>query len=518
MKKRECTFNSNLAHRNDRGPRAGREQARVSRLGPIILTKSRLSTYRELSLGAKHEQTHTALHVTQHLSFERHDHDETLCRLQRRRLPEEEQTSTMIQSCVPLATNVVTLFFVEVTPLILVSDDDVPREQELPSLTAPLVKRHLQLRTFRSIRGKHDFHFRWEKSVQDDSKHKAESSGVESDSRAVLPSCGSFVSTEHQDGSNRPGWAALGRGKQAIPVVYIPSDSPTDLEPCPCLVVGYGYLPHTSTAAPDSLEATVSEATLLRVLPVEYAVPVGTAFGHSQTKLSLDSMLSWKESLLGELSDHPLSDSFQEEVLSNHSKETVNALTLRMRMLLSNDVCIGSSFNSIQEQQKGRQRRGRLQDAMNHYRRAKQGDATATIPCTSKQGDSAFLALADKRSLLSEGGLVVHSPHHGAGKTLLVKTIALRNLKCDSVHVIRPGAMLAKYGVNTDSGLETLLHSICMSAACRGQSICIILDHLDAMMPPKFSGRHGAGDAAVPILNATGKRGQRQAYFNLLTA
>jgi hypothetical protein len=177
-------------------------------------------------------------------------------------------------------------------------------------------------------------------------------------------------------------------------------------------------------------------------------------------------------------------------------------------MLLSNDVCVGTSSNAIEEEQKGRQRRGRLQDAMNKYRRAKEGDAHAKIPCTSNEDDSTRtekLIAMDRSSLLSEGALVVHSPHHGAGKTLLVKTIAQRNLQCDSIHVIRPGALLAKYGVNTDSALETMLHSICMSAACRGQSICIILDHLDAMVPPKFSGRHGAGDATVPVLNAVGK-------------
>ena len=41
-----------------------------------------------------------------------------------------------------------------------------------------------------------------------------------------------------------------------------------------------------------------------------------------------------------------------------------------------------------------------------------------------------------------------------------------------------------------------------MSAACRDKKVCIILDQMDMMLPPRLSGRSSAGDAALPVLTA----------------
>jgi SpoVK/Ycf46/Vps4 family AAA+-type ATPase len=99
----------------------------------------------------------------------------------------------------------------------------------------------------------------------------------------------------------------------------------------------------------------------------------------------------------------------------------------------------------------------------------------------------------------------VHSPNRGAGKTLLVRAIAQERLRCDAIHVVEPTVLLSQYGIHADAALESLLHSIVMSAACQQESICIILDHLDAMLPSLSSSRANAGDAAMPVLKAMGK-------------
>lgn len=98
--------------------------------------------------------------------------------------------------------------------------------------------------------------------------------------------------------------------------------------------------------------------------------------------------------------------------------------------------------------------------------------------------------------------LLVHSPNHADGKTVLVQAIAKDHLGCSLIHIIRPGVLLAKYGSQADAALETQLHSILTSAACRSEKICIILDHIDMMMPPQWSGRSSGGDAALPVLTA----------------
>ena len=103
-----------------------------------------------------------------------------------------------------------------------------------------------------------------------------------------------------------------------------------------------------------------------------------------------------------------------------------------------------------------------------------------------------------------EPSLLLHSPNHADGKTLLIQAIA-QKIGCTKIHLIRPGQLMAKYGIHADSALECLLHGFLVSAATQDQRICIILDDLDGMMPPRMCGKSGAGDAAVPVFNAVGK-------------
>ena len=84
---------------------------------------------------------------------------------------------------------------------------------------------------------------------------------------------------------------------------------------------------------------------------------------------------------------------------------------------------------------------------------------------------------ARKKQVTGFGGaLTVHSPQHGAGKTLLVQSIA-KELAC-RVHIIEAAPLLAKYGIHADAALETLVHAIVMSSAVQGQRrvLCILFD------------------------------------------
>jgi len=130
---------------------------------------------------------------------------------------------------------------------------------------------------------------------------------------------------------------------------------------------------------------------------------------------------------------------------------------------------------------------------MQHYIRACSTDSKQVVPTRGSSAGSA--------SLRNWPSLIVHSPNHADGKTLVVQAIAKR-LGCSLIHVIRPGALIAKYGIQADAALESQVHSILISAACRDHKACIILDQLDTMLPSRLSGRSSSGDAALPVFNA----------------
>ena len=102
---------------------------------------------------------------------------------------------------------------------------------------------------------------------------------------------------------------------------------------------------------------------------------------------------------------------------------------------------------------------------------------------------------------------------------MLVQTVARHVLGCSAVHTFNATTLFAKYGANgADAALESLLHSIVLSAAVGGgrivpgkgkvqtaspPSICIILDHLESFVPPSMAGKgQSIGDPALPALNS----------------
>ena len=380
-----------------------------------------------------------------------------------------------------LGSGVTPLVFVEVTPLLNIHRSDHPS----PSLSAPRIKLLLRQRPLCSAFKKNEStHILW-----DDMQPVT---GTNNSSALIS---GSLLDCLAENESH-PLWACLLESRQRVPVAYLPSEDPTKVDACPCWIVGYAV--RNSFTAEKTTEAVVTDSTLVRILPVKSAAFLSES---SLPVPSVPDLELWKRQLTGELCQEPFSKDFLDEILHNHDEETVKALTLRMSLLMTQTIAIGTTADALVLRRKRQLRSLAIERALDSYH------AVKTIPATYDAIHSNGNGVQGDRvpPYLREGALLVQSPNHGAGKTLLVQAIAQLKLKCNAVHVIQPGPLLAQYTVHADAALESLLHAIVMSAACRQESICIILDHLDAMLPPKMSGRTSYGDAAVPVLNAIGE-------------
>jgi ATP-dependent 26S proteasome regulatory subunit len=329
---------------------------------------------------------------------------------------------------------------------------------------------------------------------------------------------------------------------ERVPLVYLPSDDPTILEAQPCCIVAYAYKPplkYHSVPAPATVQdeivtseqvVVVTSSTLVRILPARVGYRLQTEImgdDDDQWTSSLSSQFSlllspaasvceqpmwlqrelFLQSLLGEIGNDRLSTLLEDEVIRNHNPETIDELTLKLSMILSKTVHIGTTHDACHAFHKQKRQLQRMKDAIRIHHDTHD---------ESRAGLSQSLLDVDhptherNKDPKTTGGLqwwpaiIVHSPNHSDGKTLLVQTIANR-LGCTAIHLIRPGTLLAKYGSHADTAVESRIHSMVVSAACRNRinpSVCIILDQLDTMLPPQLSGRSSAGDAAVPILNS----------------
>lgn len=308
-----------------------------------------------------------------------------------------------------------------------------------------------------------------------------------------------------------------------LPICFLPCDDPAVLEDQPCLVKVYA--PASTTA----ILPIISEDTLIRVLPCCLAVlsppDEHDSFITTDTRNTAKSKLVFPappwyvremflQRLLGECCGDRqllLTDEQCDEVIGNHNPETIQELKLQLSMQASQPVRIGTTHDAISCHRQAINRRYAMKQAIQTYCQ------TNGIPLTTSASSKSTIAQLgfstetwsentwEDDTLLPSSSLIVHSPNHSDGKTWLVQAIATKHVGCERVHVIRSGPLLAKYGIYADAALETMLHELILSAAVRDQAICIILDQLDLMLPPRLSGRSGAGDATVPIWNAIGK-------------
>lgn len=290
---------------------------------------------------------------------------------------------------------------------------------------------------------------------------------------------------------------------RAFPIFYLPSDDPTVLELQPCCIRAYAHARRQS--AQSTSKVVVSNACLVRVLPP--TVAHSCSFNAQLNKWdanTTEGTPTWYlqqhflDSLQSEFGVDVLAEDFQAEVERNHNKETIQQLTIRFSLLLSKSITVSTTADAVwlrreQEAQRDMMRHS-IQAHCEHMRLPLK--TSVVKPDVSKKEQS-----RGAHPLQWEPALIIHSPNHADGKTLLAQAIAKR-VGCSKIHVIRPGPLLAKYGISTDAALESLLHSLVVSAAVKDDRICIILDHLDAMMPPRLSARSSSGDSAAPVFNA----------------
>eukprot|EP00978_Attheya_sp_CCMP212_P002841 scaffold5839_cov49-Attheya_sp.AAC.5 len=316
-----------------------------------------------------------------------------------------------------------------------------------------------------------------------------------------------------------------------VPIVYLPSDDPTQWRDIPCWIRGYHTHRHVDDIGIDPAVATtkllahVSDATFVTMASPRSARPRSSqqlgneAFVHIRIH---EPPLLLRHAVLGKANHHLEPHADQDEItLSCHDVDSTRSLYLRMKALSQNPIHIGttedaiSNWNTRNSQRKTIQTDMRLFLHSKHHHPRHQKIQTQIIPqsSTPNNGDSTNNSRQYKNDstkdvesfqFLKEGALTVHDPTHGSGKTRLVCAIARQWLHCDAVHVISPGTLFAQYGIQADAGLESMLHEIVVQRAAQNQDrICIVLDHLDAFLPPSMSGRRtDPGDPSGVVLNA----------------
>lgn len=225
------------------------------------------------------------------------------------------------------------------------------------------------------------------------------------------------------------------------------------------------YLRQASPSA--DLVACRCNAYLLEQQPCEEIVVHVT----ESTLVHVRRESSWKLQLTGEVGGK---ESLQ-DALSCYNPETVRQLTCYLNMAFSEVTYLGTTEDAFVRKDKSVRRKQIMDQNLGRL---------LGQPVRSETRKDSFSA---------HKFIIVHSPDHGDGKTTLVTTL-LRQLGCSDVHLIRPGPLLAKFGVMADAALATIVHEVASSAAFRQRKVAIVIDHLDV-----FWGT--ATDAAAPALS-----------------
>lgn len=300
--------------------------------------------------------------------------------------------------------------------------------------------------------------------------------------------------------------------KGSLPVLYLPSSNPLNAQGIPCILKTYTVpivIKGGIHLQQDSLY--ISDATLVQI-----AAPIlASRIDSVSTKLGIATVVKdcayfppsfIKNELSGEYDVRK--KYLDPNILLYYEKETVNELTIRMQMLLDQQVIVGTTSSSLSLWDQEKQRHLRIKSVL--------GKLNMDQDCNEKQDglnlDMENMSLDNSHEFISEGALTVHNPIKAFGKTTLVASIATQTLKCDAVHIIHAPFLFSKYGASgADAALESLLHSLVVSAAIKGMakdeigSICIILDNLECFVPPTMGGGKNDGDPAIPTLNAIRK-------------
>ena len=200
---------------------------------------------------------------------------------------------------------------------------------------------------------------------------------------------------------------------------------------------------------------------------------------------SIDSIPMQEQYLSGNKKEDSIPEYLEKEIMTNHNPETISELSLRLKMIWERKIRVGNSPDAIHRLQTRNDRRTKFAELFQGSQNRKSSKSSSM----KEFGSSGW----------AESALLVHSPDHGAGKSLLVQSLIRRLEPRAVVHVIRSGAILAKFGIAADAVLESTLHQAVYSAAVQDRPVCIILDDLDVLLTPSTP---SIGDAATPVLNS----------------
>jgi ATP-dependent 26S proteasome regulatory subunit len=190
------------------------------------------------------------------------------------------------------------------------------------------------------------------------------------------------------------------------------------------------------------------------------------------------------------------------DAISFQNVDAVRDLKLRMISLLREPILIGTTADAFRRNKRQELLTSKIQNSLQTLVRM-QGQRNVARGNVNTSSNRQLQSSSQTKLSFHDGSLLVHSPHHVAGKTALVAAIARQC--CNVVHVLRPGPILAKFGIYADSAVECIIHDITLAASVKNQSIAIIIDDLDAFVPGTNSAilNGYTGDAAVPILSAS---------------
>ena len=407
-----------------------------------------------------------------------------------------------------LGSNTIQLVYVEVTPLTFTG-----------RLSCSIVKHLLQkLSLETSLSWKKSNHsLILELTSNEDILDDVEDTGEENSTVHVKPSqvtlTYGYLKLRSEGSTESFGESAsiqsVANQNRKIPILYFPSEDPTDFNPLPCCVKAYCRRSNLTRKVAQCC-AAVTRSTLVQILPFELTHPSPTDQIQDEHIIRMSgSRLHVRETFLQSLLGGTASEisDMKDEVLRNHNPATVRTLARRISRVLSKAVFIGTAPDAFVRKRTRQTRTQSMRRMIDKYYKVRGCHSNHTDGETGRTVASLGICTHPIDHLQWEPSIIVHSPNNAAGKTLLVQAIAESQMidYNPTVHMIQGPALFARFGIHADVALESIVHEILIKAAVSNQSRIIVLDQLDSMLPPHFSGRNNVGDSGVPVLNAIGK-------------
>jgi len=434
------------------------------------------------------------------------------------------------------------LSLVQVSPLVIENDEPTNNSQSNNlSLSSPLVKLWLYSMNLKVIwddgsedeadccnrdqeKSSHDFQTQ-QTTNHNDYMRFANDYMKEYRQLKVLKGA-AFICNDSNDGTldlvQRGRTAFTEKGKAILPMVSVASQDPSSIDGISCLLRVYS-IPISRLSSSTGKRVHIVDGTLIQILP-----PICVTYINNKLNLTCAKTqsipanaistspkfvrkLSLQNDVLGIMDVTRCHEDLidDENILSCYEPETIKALAMRMKALMSRPILIGTTSDSIQNLERECKRNDRLKKSIDSFWRD-HGLSNVATPKSFHHQNNSQSKITEK--FLPDGALTVHDPNHGYGKTALVKAIARSVLKCDAVHVINGGSFFPKYGASgADAAFESLLHQIIISTAVTSfmdngdqkseiSSVCIILDHLESFV--SILSGSDIGDPSLPALHA----------------